>query len=113
MRHKNRLIILGIWLGAAMLALAACGGEPERAQTQEATVTVQDIVNRVEVNSLDPQANELAFVNLQLGQNLQTGNLVKTHQNSSARVDISIQNFTRVSRTGPGTVWQLGQLPNG
>ena len=109
MRLKNRLIIIGIWLGAATMAVAACGGEPDRAQNQEATVTVQEIVNRVEVNTLHSETNELAFVDLQLGQSLQTGNLVKTHENSSARVDISVQNFTRVSRTAPKTVWRLGR----
>ena len=55
MRIKNRLIIISIWLGAAMMALAACGGDSEEVQTvqaQEATVTMQEIVNRVEVNGL-------------------------------------------------------------
>ena len=114
MRPKNRLFILGISLGAAMVALAACGGEPDRVQTQEsqeaqeATVKVQEIVNRVEVNTLHPETKELAFVDLQLGQALQTGNLVKTYENSSARIDISIENFRRVSRTTPKTIWRLG-----
>ena len=112
MRLKNRLTLLGIGFGVAMMALAACGGgpQPNRAQTQDATVTVQEIVNRVEVNSLGSETNELAFVDLQLGQSLTTGNLVKTHENSSARVDISIQDFTRVSRTGSKTIWQFGQF---
>ena len=62
------------------------------------------------MNTLQLETTELAFVELQLGQSLQTGNLVKTHVNSSARVDISIQNFTRVSRTAPETVWKLGSF---
>ena len=112
MRLKNRLIIPGIWLGVILMALAACSGDSNRLQTQEAeaTITVQEIVNRVEVNGLHPETKEPAFVDLQLGQFLQTGNVVKTHENSSARVDISLQNFTRVSRTGPKTIWRLGRF---
>ena len=64
----------------------------------------------MEVGGLHPETNEPAFVDLQLGQFLQTGDLVRTYENSSARVDISIQNFTRVSRTGPKTVWKLGRF---
>ena len=87
MRIKNRLIIISNWLGAAMMALAACGGDSEEVQTvqaQEATVTMQEIVNRVEVNGLDPDNQDATFVDLQLGQSLQTGDLVNTRENSSA-----------------------------
>ena len=107
MRLRNRLITTGVWFGAMLLALVACGGE---AQTPEAVVTVQEIVNHVEVNGLNTETEEPMFVELELGQFLQTGNLVKTHENSSARVDISMQNFTRVSRTAPNTVWKLGRF---
>ncbi|NQW24482.1 MAG: FecR domain-containing protein [SAR202 cluster bacterium] len=107
MRLRNRLITTGVWFGAILLALVACGSE---AQTPEAIVTVQEIVNRVEVNGLNTETEEPTFVELELGQFLQTGNLVKTHENSSARVDISMQNFTRVSRTAPNTVWKLGRF---
>ena len=112
MRLKNRLIIFGIWLGVILMALAACGGETNRLQTQEAeaTITVQEIVNRVEVFDIHPATKEPAFVDLRLGQALMSGNMVKTHENSSARVDISLQNFTRVSRTGPKTIWRLGRF---
>jgi len=112
MRLKNRLIIFGICIGAILMALAACGGDTNRLQTQDAevTITVQEIVNRVEVFDLHPVTMKPAYIDLQLGRSLMTGNLVKTHENSSARVDISIQNFTRVSRTGPKTIWQLGRF---
>ena len=54
---KNRLIIISIWIGSAMMALAGCDGDSEEVQTvqtQETTVTVLEIVNRMEVNALDP-----------------------------------------------------------
>ena len=76
----------------------------------EATVIVQEIVNLVEVNVFNFENGNLAFVDLQLGQFLQTGNLIKTHENSSARVDISIDQFTRISRTIPETIWRLGRF---
>ena len=110
MRLNNRLKILGICFGVAMLAQAACGGQPELAESQDADITVREIVNRVEVNGLNPETNERKFVELQLGQSLSTGNLVKTHEYSSTRVDISIQNFSRVSRTAPKTIWKLGRF---
>ena len=128
MRIKNRLIIFSIWVGAAMLAMAACGGDSDHAktfgpvqnsdrvqtsdgvQTQEASITVQEIVNRGQVDSLHPETQDLAFVDLQLGQSLQAGSLVKSHTNSSARIDISIANFTLVTRTAPETVWRLGSF---
>ena len=109
MRRNNRLIVLAIWLGAAMMALTACGSERDGAEDTATSVRVQEIVNQVEVNTLDTETNEPVFVDLQLGQYLQTGNLVKTHKNSSARIDISIKNFNRVSRTAPRTIWQLGR----
>ena len=110
MRPKYRHIVLGICFGVVIMALVACGSDPESAQNQEAEVTVQEIVNRVEVNALHPETNEPTFVDLQLGQYLQTGNLVKTHENSTTRVDISMQGFSRVSRTNPKTIWQLGRF---
>ena len=110
MRRNNRLIVLAIWLGAAMMALTACGSERDGAEDTATSVRVQEIVNQVEVNTLDTETNEPVFVDLQLGQYLQTGNLVKTHKNSSARIDISIKNFNRVSRTAPRTIWQLGRF---
>ena len=71
MRLKNRLPILGIFLGVILMALAGCGGGLDRAQTQKATVqevtvTVQEIVNRVEVDRRHLETDEPGFVELQL-----------------------------------------------
>ena len=113
MRRKNKLLVFPIWIGIILMALAACGGQTGfqiDKETGKATVRVLEIVNQLEVNDLALENGNLAFVDLELGQLLQTGNLVKTHENSSARVDISIDQFTRVSRTIPETVWELGSF---
>ncbi len=111
MKRNNRLPIFAVWFGVILMTLVACGSQSKLQPAGEATVTVREIVNRVEFNSLRSQSvNPNIFVDLSLGQLLQTGNLVKTHKNSSARVDISIDRFTRISRTIPETIWQLGNF---
>ena len=71
MRIKNQLIGLGIWLGVGIVALGACGvehAEHGHAGHGAAKITVQEIVNRVEVDGLNPKTEEPEFVDLQLGQ---------------------------------------------
>ena len=43
-------------------------------------------------------------------EELLPGDDVKTFVESEARVDIRIQEFLRITRTTPDTIWRLGQF---
>ncbi len=108
MRLDKKLLTLGIWIGVMLMAFAACTVAETDPSSLGPSIMVKEIVNHVEVNGLDPNTNNPAFVELELGQSLFPGNRIKTHRDSEARVDISIDQFTRISRTSPETVWHIG-----
>ena len=51
-----------------------------------------------------------SFLPAVVGQELLPGDGLMTYADSEARVDITIADYTRVSRTKPNTVWRLGQF---
>ena len=50
------------------------------------------------------------FLNARVGQDLLTGDGVKTLRDSEARVDIVVLGHFRIARTKPNTIWRLGQF---
>jgi hypothetical protein len=108
MRTNNRLLTLGILFGIIVMAVAGCTTTDNEGSSLAASITVKEVVNRVEVNGLNPTTGDPELVELQLGQSLFPGNSVKTYRDSEARVDIAIDEFTRISRTSPETVWRIG-----
>ncbi len=78
-------------------------------RADDAQFTVKEIVNRVETQRhRDPTVLEVDFRLAQLDQDLVPGDAVKTYKNSEARVDITVQELTRITRTRPNTIWRLG-----
>jgi hypothetical protein len=119
MPRRNRLKMIAA-AGGAALAVAAVAivamlsfGSSATALTQAAIVeiTVKEVVNQVEVAQLKDDATAAAnFLPVTVGQALSPGDGLKTFDSSEARVDISVGDFVRVTRTKPNTVWRLGQF---
>ncbi len=81
------------------------------AQAAIAEITVKEVVNQVEVDQPRDGAAAVAnFLPVTIGQGLAPGDGLKTFDASEARVDISVGDFVRVSRTKPNTLWRLGQF---
>ncbi len=97
------ILVLGAWA----LNFGSGGG----LRAEAAQITVKEIVNDVETSRPGSLAvPETGFNQAQVGQSLLTGDLVKTNSNSEARVDITIRDFTRITRTTPNTMWRLGSF---
>jgi hypothetical protein len=114
MSRRLRLILIGFGIGAVVIVSAvivyvlATGG---RTGPEEARIVVEEIVNRVETDlRRDPGTAATNFLPAAMGQDLFTGDGVKTFRDSEARVDIVIRSFTRVTRTTPDTIWRLGRF---
>ena len=76
-----------------------------------AQITVEEITNRVETERPREAAQPAtAFSPAEIGQELIPGDGVKTFVESEARVDIRVQEFLRITRTTPDTIWRLGQF---
>ena len=76
-----------------------------------AEISVAKIINRVETDR--PRETGPArerFVPAEIGQALLPGDGVRTYVNSEVRIDIQIQEYTRVTRTKPNTLWRLGRF---
>ena len=110
---RSRLAAAGIAavaaLAAGIVAVAAVflGGSPPAA----AQISIKELINKVETDrprGLRPMAE--TYLSAAVGQELLPGDGLKTYANSEARVDITISDYTRVSRTKPNTVWRLGQF---
>lgn len=77
----------------------------------DAEITIEEIINLVETERPRGADNvSPGFLPSVVGQNLIPGDVVKTQQNSEARVDLVILEFRRVTRTTPNTLWRLGQF---
>ena len=76
-----------------------------------AQITVEEITNRVETERPRESAQPAtAFTPAEIGQELLPGDGVKTFVESEARVDIRVQEFLRITRTTPDTIWRIGQF---
>jgi len=79
--------------------------------TVEAQVTIEQIINQVETDLFREAGGGASnFLPAQIGQELAPGDGIKTFQESEARVDILVQEFLRIVRTTPNTIWRLGQF---
>ena len=90
----------------AIVVVYAGGSPPIPAQ-----ITVQEVINQVETDrprGIIPVAE--SYLPAVVGQELLPGDGLMTYADSEARVDITIADYTRVSRTKPNTVWRLGQF---
>ena len=95
----------------AIVAMLSTGGDsPVPALAASVNITVKEVVNQVEVDQSGDAATAANFQPVTLGQELAPGDGLKTFEASEARVDISVGEFVRVSRTKPNTVWRLGQF---
>ena len=102
-------LVAVVAVGAAVVAVAIVfvGGSPP----VPAQISVQEVINNVETDrprGLGPVAE--TYLPAVIGQELLPGDGLNTFADSEARVDISIADYTRVTRTKPNTVWRLGQF---
>ncbi|MCI0859617.1 MAG: hypothetical protein J4N81_12865, partial [Chloroflexi bacterium] len=115
MSSRRRWTIFGTIFVVAIVAIAAVvvfllldNGTPSPAN---ARVSVQEIINKVETDRRRETAAPISnFLPAQVGQDLMPGDGVKTFPDSEARVDILVNEFLRITRTTPNTVWRLGQF---
>ena len=110
--HRAALIIavLGSVAGVVAVVLVFDGRLGGR-EAQGSQITIEEIVNQVETHrSTEVQGNISRFLPARVGQNLSSGDGVRTFRDSQARVDIRIQEFLRIVRTTPNTTWRLGQF---
>jgi hypothetical protein len=92
----------------ALVLVLRSGGGPAAVAVQ---ITVEEITNRVETERPREAAQPAtAFSPAEIGQDLLPGDGVKTFVESEARVDIRVQEFLRIIRTTPDTIWRLGQF---
>jgi len=112
MSHRIRLLLVAVPIAIIALgALAFAFGSGGGLRAEAAQINVVEIVNDVEVRRPGgPALPEADFSPAHVGQDLYPGDLVKTHRNSEARVDITIRDFTRITRTTPNTLWRLGSF---
>ena len=105
------MTLMALSIMAIAILMGACGGGNGETgpQPEDARVTVEEIVNQVETNR--PRGSDTGeFLNARVGQDLLTGDGVKTLRDSEARVDIVVLGHFRIARTKPNTVWRLGQF---
>ena len=116
-RLRRMILVLGIGAAATAVIVAVIlvvlvfSNGDDGAEPEEARITVEEVINRVETNLRgDPVLGGEQFLPAQVGQDLSSGDGVKTFRDSEARVDIVIRAFTRITRTTPNTIWRLGQF---
>lgn len=115
MLNRVRWVLAGTGVGigaviAAVVLVIMLRGDGGPVVT-DAQITVEEITNRVETERPREVSQPAAiFSPAQIGQDLQPGDGVKTFVESEARVDIQVQEFLRIIRTTPDTVWRLGQF---
>ncbi len=108
------LVILALSIAALVtigLTVDSFSQEIEVPREAEARMTIKEVINRVESNRpRSPQPELVSFSPTHVGQQLRTGDGIKTFRNSEARVDVTIKDFTRITRTTPNTIWRLGKF---
>ena len=88
----------------------ACGSGSD-VQNPKSQITVKEIINEVETDRpRGSQSTVPKFQDAVLGQELISGDSIKTFQDSEVRVDVVIKDHLRVTRSKPGTVWRLGRF---
>ena len=98
------------------LAVAIVVGLPlldkgeDAVQLVEADITVEEVVNRVETQRRRPPNLAASFSPALVGEELIPGDGVKTYSESEARIDISFNTTSRITRTTPNTIWRLGNF---
>jgi len=114
-----RIVLAGVGTGLIFLVASLTG---TGLIAEKGHISVQQVINRVETQtprvqsaqSVKPVPDDLVlavnYVPAYVGQELLTGDGVKTYPNSEARVDIVIRDFTRITRTTPNTIWRIGQF---
>ena len=105
-----RPIFAGLLFAALAVIASACGGggDLDGSTTQ---ITVEEIINDVETDRpRESGAGDSDFQAAALGQDLISGDSLKTFRDSEARVDVIIQGRVRVIRSKPGTIWRLGRF---
>jgi len=113
--NRGRLILAGagvviaaVIVAVVLVILLSGDDSPALAPT---IITVEEITNRVETDRpREVSAPAAVFSPAEIGQDLVPGDGVKTFVESEARVDIRVQDFLRIIRTTPDTVWRLGQF---
>lgn len=115
MPDRSRQINFGIGVGVVTVITAVIvvvlilrtGGS----ESPKPSITVEEVINRVDTDRPRQEGVQPTnFVSARVGQELISGDGVLTFQNSEARVDITVQEFLRVIRTTPNTLWRLGQF---
>ena len=104
------IAVLGSVVGVAVVVLVF-DGRPGGREAQEAYITVEEVINRVETARSSEAGGDISrFLPARVGQNLSPGDGIMTFRDSQSRVDIRIQEFLRIVRTTPNSVWRLGQF---
>ena len=103
---RVRIQTVGIQLiiiAAVLAVIVAGGGDSLRAESAQITLT--ETVNDVNVRRPEsPRLLKADFSEAYVGQELRPGDLAMTHKDSELRVEITIREFTRVTRTTPNPV---------
>ena len=117
MPRRNRSKMIAAAGGAALVVAAVAilvmlsSGSAASPASAIVEITVKEVVNQVKVDQPRNGATTAAnFLPVTIGQELLPGDSLQTFDGSEARVDISVGEFVRVSRTKPNTVWRLGQF---
>ena len=102
------VVIVAVVVAGVLAILLGGRDSPAAAPTN---ITVEEITNRVETERpRETSAPAAVFAPAEIGQDLVPGDGVKTFIESEARVDIRVEEFLRIIRTTPDTVWRLGQF---
>ncbi|MCH8870345.1 MAG: hypothetical protein IIC85_11590, partial [Chloroflexi bacterium] len=109
-RKRVGLLLTGIGLAAIAMYTFAMALDGSDDSVSVASITIEEIVNRVEVNSAfhTISTGDRDFDEAYIGMRLQAGDGVRTFPDSEARVDISIGDTVRFLRTAPNTLWRIG-----
>ena len=115
-RFRLSTVIMGTIASVVVLAVAAVvvfsiswnGGDS--VQLVDVDISVAEIINQVETERRRPPNLAGSFTPAILGQKLTAGDGVKTFSQSEARIDISFNTASRITRTTPNTIWRLGNF---
>ena len=115
-RFRLSTVIMGTLAFSMTLAVAIVVAFPmldkgeNDVQLVKVDITVEEVINRVETERRRPPNLAGSFTQALVGETLIPGDGVKTYPQSEARIDISFDNATRITRTTPNTIWRLGNF---